>query len=149
MSVKPVPDGYPTVIPYLIVKDGRKAIDFYKRALGAVELMKFEGPDGKIGHAEIKIGDTPVMLADEYPDMGFRSPNQGERPGVNLHIYTADGDRMFQQAISAGAEVIREMENKFYGDRSGTVKDPFGHIWTVSTHIEDVSMDEISKRMEE
>lgn len=146
MAVKPIPDGYHSVTPYLIVREAAKALDFYKKALNAKELLRMDGPDGKIGHAEIKVGDSPIMLADEFPAMGFRSPQSLGGAGVSLMIYVEDVDARFNQAVSAGAKVLRPVKDQFYGDRSGTVEDPFGHVWTISTHKEDLSMEEIRKR---
>lgn len=146
MAVKPIPDGYHSVTPYLIVREAAKALDFYKKALNAKELLRMDGPDGKIGHAEIKVGDSPIMLADEFPAMGFRSPQSLGGAGVSLMIYVEDVDARFNQAVSAGAKVLRPVKDQFYGDRSGTVEDPFGHVWTISTHKEDLSMEEIHKR---
>ncbi len=147
MPVKPVPEGYHTVTPYLIVSGGAKAIDFYKRALGAKERMRLEGPDGKIGHAEIEIGDSVIMLADEFPEMGAKSPQSIGGTPVGICLYVENVDARFQQAVSAGAKIERPLQDQFYGDRSGTVIDPFGHKWTIATHIEDVPHDEINRRM--
>lgn len=149
MAVKPIPEGYHSVTPYLVVNGGAQAIDFYKRAFGATELFRMEGPDGKVGHAEIRIGNSPVMLADEYPDMGFRSPRSLGGAGVSLMVYVEDVDSQFRQAIAAGAKELRPVKDQFYGDRSGTLEDPFGHVWTISTHKEDVSSEEMRRRSEE
>ena len=149
MPVKAIPEGYHVVTPYLIVKGALRAIEFYKKAFGASEVARFDGPDGKIGHAEIRIGDSPVMLADEYPDMGFRSPQSLGGAGVSLMIYVEQVDDMFARALSAGAKQLRAVQDQFYGDRSGTLEDPFGHVWTLSTHIEDVPPDELRKRAQE
>ena len=150
MAVKPIPDGYHSVTPYLIIKNSAsKAIDYYKKAFGATELMRMPGPDGTIGHAEIKIGDSPIMLADEMESMGFKSPQSYGGTPVSLMIYVKDVDKIFKQAISAGGKEIQPLENKFYGDRSGTLSDPFGHCWTVGTHVEDVAPDEMDRRMKE
>jgi PhnB protein len=149
VPVKPIPEGYHVVTPYLIVKGALRAIEFYKKAFGASEVARFDGPDGKIGHAEIRIGDSPVMLADEYPDMGFRSPQSLGGAGVSLMIYVEQVDDMFARALSAGAKQLRAVQDQFYGDRSGTLEDPFGHVWTLSTHIEDVPPDELRKRAQE
>src|SRR5213080_5375775 len=146
MSVKPIPEGYHSVTPYLIVRGGAAAIDFYSKAFGAVELFRFPSPDGKIGHAEIKIGDSPIMLADEYPDMGYKGPQSIGGSPVSLMIYVEDVDATFNQAVTAGATVKEALQDKFYGDRLGTVTDPFGHVWHISTHKEDVSMAEMEKR---
>ena len=146
MSVKPIPEGYHSVTPYLIVRGGGDAIEFYKKAFGAVELFRFPSPDGKIGHAEIKIGDSPIMLADEYPDMGYTGPQSLGGSPVSLMIYVEDVDTVFSQAVDAGATVKEALQDKFYGDRIGTVIDPFGHRWHLATHKEDVSMDEMERR---
>jgi len=149
MAVKPIPDGYHSVTPYLIVRGAAKAIDFYKAAFGAVELFRMPGPDGKVAHAEIKIGDSPVMLADEHPQMGAVGPQAGVRPPGGLMIYIPDVDAVFAKAVAAGATVQKPLQNQFYGDRSCTVTDPFGHTWTISTHVEDVSSAEMERRMAE
>jgi len=147
MPVKPVPEGYHTVTPYLIVSGGAKAIEFYKRALGATEKLRLEGPDGKIGHAEIEIGDSVIMLADEFPEMGAKSPQSIGGTPVGICLYVENVDARFEQAVKAGAKIERPLQDQFYGDRSGTVIDPFGHKWTIATHIEDVSEEELSRRM--
>lgn len=145
MAVKPIPDGYHTVTPYLIVKGAAKAIDYYTKAFGATELVRMAGPDGKIGHAEMRIGDSCIMLADEHPEMGAVAP-QGNSP-VGICLYVPNVDVMFNQAVAAGGTVVRPLADQFYGDRSGTLTDPFGHKWTVATHKEDVSPEEMKKRM--
>lgn len=149
MPVKPIPEGYHSVTPYLIVNDGVRALDFYKEAFGATELMRMPAADGKIGHAEIRIGDSPVMLADEMPEMGFRSPKSLGGPGVSLMIYVEDVDARFKKALAAGGKEMRAVQDQFYGDRSGTLEDPFGHVWTISTHVEDVPEAEMQRRAEE
>ena len=146
MSVKPIPEGYHSVTPYLIIRGAADAIEFYKKAFGAKELFRYPSPDGKIGHAEIKIGDSPIMLADEYPDMGYNGPQTIGGSPVSLMIYVEDVDTIFNQAVSAGATVKEALQDKFYGDRIGTVIDPFGHMWHLSTHKEDVSMAEMERR---
>ena len=143
---KPIPDGYHTATPYLIIGGAGDAIEFYKKAFGAKELFRFAMPDGKIGHAEIKIGDSPIMLADEFAEMGYKGPRSLGGSPVSIMIYVADVDTMFDQAIAAGATVKEAVSDKFYGDRMGTVTDPFGHVWHVSTHKEDVSLEEMEKR---
>jgi PhnB protein len=148
MTVKPIPDGYHTVTPYLTVKDAAGAIDFYKKAFGAEEVMRFAGPDGRVAHAEVKIGDSRVMLGDECPVMGARSPLSIGGTPVGILLYVKDVDAQSQKAIAAGATVVRPVQDQFYGDRSGTFEDPFGHKWTIATHKEDVSMEEMRKRME-
>jgi PhnB protein len=148
MAAKPIPDGYHAVTPYLIVKDAAQALPFYCKAFGAEELMRFNAPGGKIGHAEIRIGDSVVMLADEYPEMGCTAPAKPGAAGVSLMVYVKDVDARFAQAVEAGAKVQRPVKDQFYGDRSGTLEDPFGHVWTLSTHKEDLSLKEIAQRME-
>ena len=147
--VKPIPEGYHSVTPYLVVNGAARAIDFYKQAFGATELLRMEGPGGSVGHAEIKIGDSPVMLADEHPQMGFRSPRTLGGAGVSLMIYVENVDEVFPRAIAAGAKEVRPVQNQFYGDRSGTLEDPFGHVWTISTHVEDLSEEEVFRRSAE
>ena len=146
MSVKPIPEGYHSVTPYLIVRGGAAAIEYYTKAFGARELFRFPAPDGKIGHAEIKIGDSPIMLADEYPDMGYNGPQTVGGSPVSLMIYVDDVDTTFNRAIESGGTVKEAVQDKFYGDRMGTVIDPFGHVWHISTHKEDVSMEEMERR---
>lgn len=146
MAVKPIPEGYHTATPYLIIKGAADAIEFYKKAFGATELFRFPAPDGKIGHAEIKIGDSPIMLADEYPDMGYKGPKSLGGSPVSLMIYVEDVDTVFNRAVAGGATVKEAVSDKFYGDRIGTLVDPFGHVWHVSTHKEDVSLEEMEER---
>ena len=148
MPVSPIPEGYHSVTPYLVMKNAAAAIEFYKKAFGAVELLRMAAPGGKIGHAEIKIGDSPVMLADEYPDMGFKGPESLGGTPVSLMIYVDDVDKIYPQAIAAGGKEVCPLQNQFYGDRSGTLTDPFGHVWTISTHVEDVPEEELAKRGE-
>jgi PhnB protein len=147
MAVKPIPDGYHTVTPYLIVHDAKAALDFYRRAFGATELMRFPGPGDKIMHAEIKVGDSPIMLADENPQMGARSPRTIGGNASSILLYVPDVDACFKQSLAAGATVKKPIMDQFYGDRSGTIEDPFGHCWTLATHKEDVSMEEMQRRM--
>jgi PhnB protein len=146
-AVKPIPDNYHAVTPYLIIKDAAKGIDFYKKVFGATEVMRMPGPGGRIMHAELKIGDSVIMLADENPEMDARSPQSFGGTPVSLMVYVEDVDSVFKRAISAGAKELRPLQNQFYGDRSGTISDPFGHKWTISTHVEDVSPEEMKKRM--
>ena len=146
MAVKPIPEGYHTATPYLIIEGAADAIEFYKQAFGATELFRFPAPDGKIGHAEIKIGDSPIMIADAYPDMGYNGPKSLGGSPVSVMIYVADVDAVFNAAVAAGATVKEGVTDKFYGDRMGTVIDPFGHVWHVATHKEDVSLEEMEKR---
>jgi PhnB protein len=147
MNVRPVPEGYSTVTPYLIVTRAADAIEFYKHAFDAEELMRFAGPGGGIAHAELQIGSSRIMLADENPQMGFRSPQSIGGSGVGMMVYVDDVDRVFSRAVDAGAKAHQEVTNQFYGDRSGTLIDPFGHWWTVATHVEDVSEEEMQRRM--
>lgn len=147
MAVKPIPDGYHTLTPYLILRGGPKALEFYKRAFGAVELMRLDGPNDTIAHAEIRIGDSVVMLSDEMPGMGFHSAQALGGTPVGLMLYVEDSDHVFQRALDAGGTMLRPMADHFYGDRSGTITDPFGHVWTISTHKEDVSPEEMNRRM--
>lgn len=144
MAVSPIPQGYRTVTAYLIVNDAAKAIEFYKQAFGAEELFRFPMPDGKLGHAEIKVGDSIVMLADAME--GFRDPHAIGGTPVSFMVYVTDVDRVFAQAIAAGAKPLRPVENQFYGDRTGTLADPFGHVWSIATHVEDVSPEELNAR---
>ncbi len=148
MAVTPIPDGYHSVTPYLTVHDAAGAIDFYKRAFGAVELMRMDGPDGKIGHAEIKIGDSHVMIGDENPAWGARSAKSIGGSPIQLMVYVADVDTMFPRAIKEGGKEVQPLKDQFYGDRSGTLSDPFGLVWTIATHVEDVAPDEMARRAE-
>ena len=149
-KVKPIPDGYHSITPYLIISGASEALDFYKKAFGATELMRMADPQtNKIGHAEIKIGDSPVMLADEHPQMGYRSPKALGGTPVSLMVYVADVDAVAKQAVAAGAKELRPVQDQFYGDRSGSFEDPFGHVWTISTHKEDIAPDEMKRRAEE
>jgi PhnB protein len=147
MAVKPIPEGYHSVTPYLIVSNAGRALDFYKSAFGAKEMIRMEQPGGRIGHAEIQIGDSRVMLADEFPEMGAKSPDSLGGSPVGLMLYVQDVDSQFRQAIAAGAKEVRPVQDQFYGDRSGTLVDPFGHQWTLGTHKEDVSDEEMKRRM--
>lgn len=146
--VKPIPEGYHSVTPYLSVKNAGDALDWYKRALGASEVMRFEH-GGKVGHAEIKIGDSIIMLSDEWPEGGHLSPQSLGGTAVSLHVYVDDVDSAFRKAIDAGAKQERAVQDQFYGDRSGTLLDPFGHRWSLGTHVEDVSEDEMKRRMDQ
>jgi PhnB protein len=146
--VKPIPEGYHSVTPYLIVKGAARALEFYKKAFNATELVRMEGPGGTIGHAEFQIGNSRIMMADEFPDMGARSPETIGGSPVGLCIYTEDVDALFKQALAAGGKQERPVVDQFYGDRSGTLRDPFGHQWTLATHKEDVSPEEMTRRME-
>jgi PhnB protein len=146
MPVKPIPDGYHSLTPYLSIKGAADAIEYYKKAFGAVELFRMPTPDGRIAHAEMKIGDSPFMLADEFPEMGFLSPKTIGNSPVGLMIYVDDVDKIYPQAIAAGGTEKKPLQDQFYGDRSGTLEDPFGHVWTVATHKEDVSPEEMDRR---
>src|SRR5260370_171480 len=148
MAVQPIPDGYHTVTPYLIVRNAAGALDFYKKAFGATELFRMAQPGGKVGHAEMQIGDSRIMMADEHPEMGARSPQTLGGSGIHILLYVKDVDARFNQAVAAGAKVLRPLKDQFYGDRSGTVEDPFGHNWTIATHTEDVPPEEMHKRAE-
>jgi PhnB protein len=149
-KAKPVPDGYHTINVYLSIKGAARALEFYKRAFGAQEVYRLDMPDGRVGHAELQIGDGRLMLADEMPEMPdivVRSPESLRGTSAGLLLYVPDVDAAFKRAIEAGAVVRRPVTDQFYGDRSGTVADPFGHVWTLSTHVEDVSPEEIRRRM--
>jgi PhnB protein len=148
-SVNPIPDGYPRVSPYLSVDGAARAIEFYTKVLGATERMRMDAPGGKIGHAELQIGDSVVMLADEYPEMDIVGPKKVGGTPVTISVYVEDVDSTFKAALDAGAKELRPLTDEFYGDRIGQFEDPFGHRWSVATHIEDVSPEEMSKRAEE
>ena len=148
MAAKPVPEGYHTLTPYLIVRHGTRALDFYKRVLRAEEKTRMHGPDGKVVHAELRTGNSIFMLADEFPDKNFLSPHSLGGSSIHLLVYVEDADAVFRAAVDAGASVKRPMADQFYGDRSGTFEDPFGHLWTIATHIEDVPEDELRRRAE-
>lgn len=148
MAVKPIPDGYHSVTPALVVHDGARALEFYKKAFGAEELFRMPMGD-KIGHAEIKIGNSIVMLSDEWPDMGLVGPKNRGGISVSLMIYVEGVDAAFKRAVDAGGIVEKPVQTEFYGDRSGTLIDPFGHRWTLATHVEDVPPEEMSRRMDE
>jgi PhnB protein len=145
-KVRPIPEGHQTASPYLIVRDAARALEFYVKAFGAKELFRHRGPDGRIGHAEIRIGDSVIMLADEHPEADARSPEHYKGSPVSIHLYVEDVDRIANQAIAAGAKVKKPVATQFYGDRNGSVVDPFGHTWHVSTHVEDVSGPELDRR---
>ncbi len=140
------PKGYNSITPYLIVNDGNKAINFYKKAFNAKVVMKMDRPDGKIAHAELKIGDAKIMVADECPSMGAHSPTNSNGTGVGIHLYIKNVDGVVKRAVSAGAKVIRPTENMFYGDRIAAVTDPYGHQWSIATHFEDVTQAQMRKR---
>ena len=145
-GVRPVPDGYNSVMPYLVVDGASAAIDFYKQAFGAREALRLDAPGGRVGHAELVIGDAKIMLADEFPDMGARGPKSVGGSPVSLHLYVEDVDAVVKRALAAGAKEVRPIKDQFYGDRMGTVEDPFGHTWHVATHVEDVPPDELARR---
>lgn len=146
-KVLTTPKGYNNITPYLIVANAARAIDFYKRIFGAKEIMRMGKNDGRIGHAELKIGDTKIMLADEHPEMNARAPQAFGGSPVSIHLYVKNADGVVSQAVAAGSTLISPTETMFYGDRSGTIEDPFGHKWHISTHVEDVSKGEMKKRM--
>lgn len=145
-KVKTTPDGYHTVTPYLTIRNAAGAIDFYKKAFGATELMRMADPSGKVGHAELKIGDSPIMLSDEFPEMDVRSPETIGGSPVAIMLYVEDVDTIARQAVAAGAKIVKPVEDQFYGDRAGKLLDPFGHVWWIATHKEDLSPAEIRKR---
>ena len=148
-KVKPIPDGYHSLTPYLIISGAQKALDFYAKVFGAQETFKMPGPDGKIGHAEMRIGDSMFMLADENPKMGHKSASTLGGSPVGILLYVDNVDETFKRAVDAGAQVERPIANQFYGDRTGGVKDPFGFSWYIATHIEDVSPEEMQRRAQE
>ncbi|HEX2023996.1 MAG TPA: VOC family protein [Acidimicrobiales bacterium] len=148
-DVKPIPDGYPVVSPYLCVDGATAAIQFYGEVLGATERMRMPAPGGKVGHAELQIGDSLIMVSDEFPEMGQLSPRSVGGSPVVISVYVDDVDGVFERAQQAGAEVVRPPEDQFYGDRAAQFNDPFGHRWSVATHIEDVPPDEMAKRVTE
>ena len=146
-TVKAIPDGYHAVTPYLMIKGASAALEYYKQAFGATELFRMAQPDGRIGHAEIQIGDSRIMLADEFPEMAYVSPTTLGGSSVNIMLYVDDVDSVFKQALAAGGTEQRPLEDKFYGDRVGSLVDPFGHVWHVGTHKEDVTPEEMEKRL--
>ncbi len=146
MPVAAVPEGYHTVCPYLSIKGATKALAFYAEAFGAQELFRMEAPDGSIAHAEIRIGDSPIMMADACEMSPMSSPGEAGGSTVGIHLYVENVDALYAQALAAGAEVVKAVEDQFFGDRMGTLKDPFGHVWFLSTHIEDLSPEEIGER---
>ncbi|KAA0944462.1 MULTISPECIES: VOC family protein [unclassified Pseudomonas] len=148
MSVKPIPEGYHSITPYLGIDKAAEAIEFYKKAFGATEIMRLDMPDGKIGHAELRIGDSAIMLASPCGEMAFGSPGK-EHTSVGLHLYVNDVDAQYKQAVAAGGIVISEPKDQFYGDRSGTLKDPFGHVWFLATRKEDLTVEQVRQRAED
>jgi PhnB protein len=149
MAVNPIPEGYPRVTAYLSIDGAADAIDFYSKVLGATERMRMGGPEGKIGHAEIQVGDSTIMLADVHPDFGNKSPKELGGTPVLLMVYVADVDDTYATALASGAKELQPLEDKFYGDRSATFEDPWGHQWTVASHVEDVSQEEMERRTAE
>lgn len=145
-KARPIPEGYHTATPYLIIQGAANAIEFYKKAFGATELMRMAGPGGKVMHAEIKIGDSPIMVADEFPEMGVRGPQALGGSPVSIFLYVEDVDALAKQAIAAGAKELMPVQDQFWGDRYGKLQDPFGHVWDIATHKEDVAPEEIYKR---
>jgi PhnB protein len=147
-KVQPIPKGYEGATPYLIIKGAANALEFYKKAFEATEIMRMPAPGGKVGHAEIRIRNAIIMLADEFPEMNHKSPQSLGGTPVSIMIYVEDVDTFVKRAIAAGAKVLQAVENKFYGDRAGSLEDPFGHQWHFSTHVEDVPPNEMAKRAE-
>lgn len=148
-DVKPIPDGYPQVIPYLYVDGASAAIDFYRQVFGATERLRMPAPGGKVGHAELQLGDSVIMLADEFPDRGVRGPKAVGGTPTSIMVYVEDVDSTFERAVTLGAKPLRPVETQFYGDRLGQFEDPFGHQWAVATHVEDVSPEEMARRSAE
>ena len=149
MAVKPIPEGYHTLTPYFTVRDAVRAIEFYKQAFGAEERGVMKSPDGKVMHAELKIGDSIVMLADEFPEFGAVAPESGGSTSMGLHIYVKDVDDAFDRAVKAGANVEMPVSDQFWGDRYGKLRDPFGHKWSIATHVKDMSADEMKRSMDD
>jgi PhnB protein len=148
-QVKPVPEGYHSVTPYLVVHDAARALDFYQRVFGAKEVMRMNNPQGRVGHAEIKIGDSLIMLAEETPNSGVRSPQSLNGSTVSIFVYFEDVDSVFNKALAAGAKEVQRLADMFWGDRYGRLTDPFGHSWSLATHIEDVTPEEMGRRAQE
>jgi PhnB protein len=146
MTINPIPAGHHSLTPYLVMRDAARAIDFYRDVFGATEVSRFAMQDGRVGHAELRIGDSNFMLSDEFPEMGYAGPATRGGTTVGMQLYLADCDAVFERAVAAGSKVLKPLADQFYGDRSGTIEDPFGHWWTISTHIEDVSDEEIARR---
>lgn len=149
MGVNPIPTEHQAVSPYLAVKGGLAALEFYKTAFGATEDFQMIMPDGKLGHAEIRIGDSVIMMADEFPEFGFRAPEPGSGAPVCLHLYVENVDEVFARAVAAGAKELKPVVNQFYGDRSGQLEDPFGHVWWVATRVEEMTVEEMQRRLNE
>jgi PhnB protein len=148
-NAKPIPEGYPQVTPYLAVDDANRAIEWYSTVFGTRERMRLGAPDGKVGHAELELGDSLLVLADEFPEMGMRSPKAVGGTPVTISLYVDDVDGVFERAVQGGAKPLRQVEDQFYGDRVGSFEDPFGHRWSVATHVEDVPPDEMERRAAE
>ena len=146
MAVKPIPEGYHTVSPYLAVDDAEKAIEYYKKAFGAEETVRMNGPDGRIGHAELKIGDSHIMLSDPFPQSSTKPPTELGGTSASIFMYVQDVDAVVQKAVDQGATVTMEVEDQFWGDRFGSITDPFGHNWSIATHVEDLTPEEIEER---
>ena len=146
MAVKPIPEGYHSVTPYLAVDDAAGAIEYYKKAFGAKERVRMDAPDGKIGHAELEIGDSLVMLSDPFPDASTRPPSELDGTSASVFLYVKDVDAVVGKAVNAGATVTMEVADQFWGDRFGSIKDPFGHVWSIATHVEDVAPEEMAER---
>jgi PhnB protein len=146
MSVKPIPEGFHSLTVYMGVSPADKAIDFYKKAFGAEELFRLDGPGGRVGHAELQIGDSRLMVSEPCDQGGFVSPDPGGKTSFGMHLYVLDVDQQFKRAVDAGATVVIEVQDMFYGDRSGSVRDPFGHLWFIGTHKEDLTPDQIRER---
>jgi PhnB protein len=145
-KVQYIPKGYNSVTPYLVIKGAAKAIDYYKNVFGATVVVRMDGPDGLVGHAELQIGDSRIMLADENPAMGYRSAQSIGASPVSLYVYLPDCDKVVEKAAAEGAKILKPVQDQFYGDRSGFIQDPFGHLWGIATHKEDVSAEEMAKR---
>jgi PhnB protein len=146
MTVKAIPTGHRTVTPYLTIRNAVKALEFYQKAFGATEAFKLLMPDGRVGHAEIRLGDSLIMLSDEFPEYGGTAPDTLGGSPVSLHLYVEDVDAFFTRALAAGAKERKPVMDQFYGDRSGQLEDPFGHLWWVATHKEDIAPEELQKR---
>ena len=146
MAIKPIPDGYPQVMPYLSVDGAARAIEYYKDVFGATERMRMPAPDGRIGHAELQIGSSVIMLSDEYPEMGIRGPKAVGGTPVTISVYVEDVDQVYDRAVKGGARAVQPVADQFYGDRSGQFEDPFGHRWNVASHVEDVDPEEMARR---
>ncbi len=147
--MKPVhytPDGYNSITPYLVIKGAAQAIEYYKKVFGATEVMRMGDPSGRIGHAELKIGDSHIMLADEFPEMNYRGPVSDGSSPVSLLLYVEDVDAIVERAVAEGAKIVKPVQDQFYGDRTGFIQDPFGHLWNIATHKEDVSPQQMEER---